>query len=102
MSVISLTIKWGLISLILIMLIHYIFYYLKNTLTTPKIKDLIDEPNKTYLEMQHAHAHTHTHTQQTNENENNMKNELNDFLKELSKKGTSTTLTNLEEQYASY
>ena len=35
-------------SIILIWLVHYLFNYFKDTLTVPKIKDLVNEPNKKY------------------------------------------------------
>ena len=92
------TIKWGLISLILIMLIHYIFYYLKDTLTTPKIRDLVDEPRETYLEMQE----TFDKFSLSNKEEKEMKNELSDFLNELSKKKDAKPHNQFPEQYASY
>ena len=37
-----------IISLILIILIHYLFIFFKDTLTVPKIKDLFDEPQEKY------------------------------------------------------
>ena len=92
------TIKWGLISLILIMLIHYIFYYLKDTLTTPKIRDLVDEPRETYLEMQE----TIDKCSLSNQEEKEMKNELSDFLNEISKKKNAKPHNQFPEQYASY
>ena len=44
-------IKWVLISLILILLIHYLYYYFKNTLTVPKVRDLIYKPQMQYNEL---------------------------------------------------
>lgn len=44
-------IKWVLISFILILLIHYLYYYLKNTLTVPKVRDLIYKPQMQYNEL---------------------------------------------------
>jgi uncharacterized coiled-coil DUF342 family protein len=95
MSGISSTIMWGLISLILIMLIHHIFYYLKNTLTTPKIRDLIDEPHNTYLEIQET-------INKSSSEDKQMKNELSDFLSELSKKKEDISANQSSEQYSSY
>ena len=95
MSGISSTIMWGLISLILIMLIHHIFYYLKNTLTIPKIRDLIDEPHNTYLEIQET-------INKSSSEDKQMKNELSDFLSELSKKKEDPATNQSSEQYSSY
>ena len=44
-------IKWVLISLVLITLVHYLYNFFTNTLTIPKVKDLIDKPNKRYDEL---------------------------------------------------
>lgn len=38
----------SLVSLIIIMVIHYLFLYLKKNLTTPKIKDLVNKPKEQY------------------------------------------------------
>lgn len=38
-------------SIILIFLVHYLFNFFKETLTVPKIKDLVNVPNKKYENM---------------------------------------------------
>ena len=45
------TIKAICISLLLIALIHYLYSFFKDTLTVPKIKDLVNKPAKRYDEM---------------------------------------------------
>ena len=45
------TIKAIFISLLLIALIHYLYSFFKDTLTVPKIKDLVNKPSKRYDEM---------------------------------------------------
>lgn len=40
--------KSALLSLLLISIIHYLYIFLKNNLTQPKIKDLIHHPKKEY------------------------------------------------------
>ena len=45
------TIKTICISLLLIALIHYLYSFFKDTLTVPKIKDLVNKPAKRYDEM---------------------------------------------------
>lgn len=40
--------KSVLLSLLLISIIHYLYIFLKNNLTQPKIKDLIHHPKKEY------------------------------------------------------
>lgn len=41
----------AIISIILILLLHYLINYVKNTFTVPKIKDLVNEPTQKYQEM---------------------------------------------------
>lgn len=41
----------SIISIVLILLIHYLINYVKNTFTVPKIKDLVNEPTQKYQEM---------------------------------------------------
>lgn len=45
------TIKAICISLLLIALIHYLYAFFKDTLTVPKLKDLVNKPAKRYDEM---------------------------------------------------
>ena len=45
------TMKWIILSLFLIALIHYLYTFLKNMLTVPKIKDLIHKPQEQYNEL---------------------------------------------------
>ena len=40
-----------IISLVLIILIHYLYSYFKNTLTVPKVKDLVNNPHQQYKEI---------------------------------------------------
>jgi hypothetical protein len=44
-------IKWVLISLTLIFLVHHLYMFLMNTLTVPKIKDLVNKPTQQYQDM---------------------------------------------------
>ena len=44
-------IQISIISIILIFLVHYLFNFFKETLTVPKIKDLVNIPNKKYENM---------------------------------------------------
>ena len=45
-------IKWSLISLLLIILIHYLFIFFKDNLTIPKTKDLVTKPLEKYKTME--------------------------------------------------
>jgi len=40
-----------ILSITFIWLVHYLFNYFKDTLTIPKVKDLVNEPNKKYKNM---------------------------------------------------
>ena len=42
------TIKITVISIIFIFLVHYLINFFKSVLTVPKIKDLVNSPNKKY------------------------------------------------------
>ena len=46
-----LIIQWSIISLFLIVLIHYLYGFFQTTLTRPKIKDLVNRPASAYKEM---------------------------------------------------
>lgn len=45
------TIQWIIISFILICLLHYLYLFFIDTLTVPKIRDLIHKPIERYNEM---------------------------------------------------
>ena len=42
------TVKWTVGSLTLIMLVHHLYLFLRNLLTVPKIKDLVNKPAENY------------------------------------------------------
>ena len=87
-------IKWTVISLTLIFLIHHLYMFLLNTLTVPKIKDLVDKPNEQYRDifatLNNNKAKAPINTEQ------NMTEELSLFLNDLKKKGDAkgSTLSN--------
>ena len=69
-----------IISLVVIILIHSIYTFLQNNLTTPKIRDMVNAPIKKYDEI----YETIKQPERTNDSSSNMKNELQNYLKELS------------------
>jgi len=85
--------KWGIISFTLIFLIHYLYMFFINTLTIPKIKDLVNKPNEQYRDifetLQKTHPQTQTQTQQfstpTDTDTKQMTEELSSFLNDLKK-----------------
>ena len=83
--------KWGLISLTLIFLIHYLYMFFINTLTIPKIKDLVNKPNEQYrdifetLQKTHTQKRTNTYESLTDPDTKQMTEELSSFLNDLKK-----------------
>ena len=83
-------IQWTIISLILIMLAHHLYFFLKDTLTVPKVKDLVHQPSKSYKEIEETLANKSTSSVNIVVSENpaeidktEMKNELKQFFTDL-------------------
>ena len=105
-------IQISIISLILIILVHYLFTFFMTNLTIPKVKDLVNKPQQQYetlyntmkeqpilkqkgnenMTNENMTNENMTNENMTNENmtNENMKNELKNYLKELSD-NTSTS-----------
>ena len=93
---------WVITSLILIILIHYLFNFFKDTLTTPKIKDLIEQPLMRYKNIENITNDIDSQDiigttkideilnkkNTTANNENDMKDELKNFFNELKEQNT--------------
>jgi hypothetical protein len=87
------TIKAICISLLLIALIHYLYSFFKDTLTVPKIKDLVNKPAKRYDEMFDIlskrqgveHIQRESMQESSNIQSESMQEELKNFLNELKK-----------------
>jgi len=92
------TILWVIVSLVLIILIHNIYSFFKNTLTVPKVKDLVNRPTQRYNEIlstinnENAHnANTsNTNSSLTQNETKEMKDELKHFLDELKISGKNS------------
>ena len=54
-----------IISLVLIILIHYLYVFFKTNLTVPKIKDLVERPEKKYKEIYASLSSKSTDTKPT-------------------------------------
>jgi hypothetical protein len=87
----SWVIQITVISIILIFLVHHLINFFKSTLTVPKIKDLVNTPNKNYENMYNI-INTSSNNSSNKENsyslmdlipkrEETMKDELKNFLK---------------------
>ena len=105
---------WIITSLILIILIHYLFNFFKDTLTTPKVKDLIQEPLMRYKDIENITNNTNNSNNNNNKdiigttsieeiidkkntttnNESDMKSELKNFFNELKQQNSSNNFTN--------
>ena len=105
-------IQISVISLILIVLVHYLFTFFKTALTVPKVKDLVDRPKHQY-EVLFNTVHIdnnankkdeitpHTNKEISNDNlipnmktsqeeRSTMKSELKNYLKELNNPASSS------------
>jgi len=76
-----------ILSIILIWLVHHIFHFLKDTLTVPKMKDLVNEPDKKYKNMyeiinnQNSKDFRENLLPTVDTSNTQMKNELKNYLK---------------------
>ena len=81
------TIQQIIISILIISTIHYLYDFFKENLTIPKVKDLVNKPEKKYKEI---YSSINTNKVLTNEKKNinkkDMKNELKQYLSNLSQK----------------
>jgi len=91
------TIQITLICILIVFLVHHIIHFLKETLTVPKIKDLVNVPHQRYKKMYETiHSQQQERNPSINQNDlinpnnpsNNpskvkedMKNELKQFMK---------------------
>ncbi len=80
--------KTIILSLIFILIVHNLYIYFINTLTVPKVKDLIDTPNKKYEEI---FKKLNDNVEKTSERKNKTKN-LNENT--LKKNNASSSMKN--------
>jgi hypothetical protein len=104
------TFQITIISIILIFLVHYLINFFKDTLTVPRIKDLVNVPAKKYENMFNVISNNNTSEEILNEytirdllpstDINEMKNELKSFFKkQLDINKNSTDISSLEKSY---
>ena len=93
-------IQMSIISLVLIILVHYLFTFFKTNLTIPKVKDLVNKPQKQYDALFDTMKETVIQPVKSEPVDNsNMKDELKNYLKELSESKKSTiSMSNIQEQ----
>ena len=107
-------IKVTMISLLLIFLLHYLYSFFKTTLTSPKLKDLVNKPQEKYNTIYNSlrsageggiqNLGEDDNNYNTNSNSNNntrsnynpssMKDELKKYLKELNISNNSNSNSN--------
>ena len=87
------TIKTAFISLISIILIHYLYIFLKTNLTIPKVKDLVYKPKIQYKEIYKV---INKNTNEQDSEQIDMKNELKEYLQSLSDTKTNLPFENLQ------
>ena len=98
-----------IVSIILIFVVHYLINFFKETLTIPKIKDLVNTPTQKYENMYNIISNKSSSNTPQNQPEyteydllpkpdiNSMKNELKSFLKkQLSDSSSSTNISTLD------
>jgi hypothetical protein len=69
-------IQQTIISVVLIISVHYIYIFFKNNLTIPKTKDLINKPTEQYKKI-------YSSLTKSKEDTKEMKSELKNYLKTL-------------------
>lgn len=82
-------IAWTIISFTIIALIHHIFSFFKNTLTVPKVKDLVNQPKQLYKEMEET-------LNKPNNQSNKPNNQSNKYNKEVNNDFTSNNINTVE------
>ena len=69
-------IQQTIISVVLIISVHYIYIFFKNNLTIPKTKDLVNKPREQYKKI-------YSSLKKDKDDSKEMKNELKNYLKTL-------------------
>ena len=105
-------IKTSIISLVLIYLVHHLYDFFIKNLTTPKVKDLVNQPHHKYEEMLKKMNNTDTSkvskasvvsNNNNSESDDSMKLELKNFLSNELKKNSSVEYANQDTlQYSSF
>lgn len=77
-------VQWTIISLVLILLVHYLYSFFIDTLTVPKVKDLVNKPIQQYNDILSDIKHNGSPNEPSVDT-NEMQNELRDFLSNIKK-----------------
>ena len=105
-------IKWFLISVLIIVLLHNLYLFFINTLTIPKVKDLINKPIEQYNEIKNLSNETNSLSDFSDDkeinsgnehtSENDMQNELKSFLNNIKKEEIMTADVLNSSNYSTY
>ena len=106
-------IKWAILSLLLIFLIHYLYSFFKSTLTIPKVRDLVNKPTERYNEMIDTIKYNDTVKYKDKGNgdkgnrdkininrDDNMQDELSIFLQDLKKNNVSREIVSSNDGHS--
>ena len=83
-----------IISVVLIVTLHYIYIFFKNNLTVPKTKDLVKKPTEQYKKIYNS-------INNPKQENKSMKNELKNFIQGLNKKKQNKTIESVGGTYQS-
>ena len=97
-------IQISIMSLILIILVHYLYNFFKNNLTIPKVKDLVNKPQQQYEDILNNINSNISNNSNNNSNNNNNSNSnnnipINDIIKDSS---TSETNIKMKDELKNY
>ena len=103
------TVKHVVISLVFILLMHYIYNFFKSNLTIPKVKDLVSRPQQQYNKIFDVMRNSKNNDNNDNNvvettSSTNMKTELKKYLNNLQKKqdGIQSVGMNFDNSYDTY
>lgn len=99
--------RWSIISLILILLVHYLVSFFIDTLTIPKTKDMVHKPAERYNEILSDISAKQKIIQNNiseKPNETDMQDELRTFLSNIRQESVKTDLnpSYVEREYTTY
>jgi len=105
------TLKTTIFSIIFILLVHHLITFFKETLTVPKVKDLVNAPAKKYEDMYQVINSNKREKEHTSEKVvdnyekpdlDAMKSELKNFLKSRAQTEGTTDISTLDTGYSNY
>lgn len=82
-------------SLVIILVLHYLYIFFRQNLTTPKIQDLVNKPSEEYRKIYNTIKNEENTTSIETPNQEKMKDELKKYMKSLSSKKSNTIKLNV-------